>query len=405
MSLALAGCLVGFLVGVSGIGGGTLLTPLLVLVFGLPPTAAVSSDLVVTAVLKLAGSAVHAVRSSAHLGLVGWLSLGGVPAALVGPLVTRLCGPSPALQSGLRTALGGVLLMVALATAWSLARRPPEQPQPLSELRIHRGRTLLLGLVAGLLIGFTSVGSGSVVAAVLLLSHPRLRPTELVATDLLQALPMTLAAAWASSSSATSAPPSPGRCWPAGCPGCCSVPTWPRTSRSGRCAASWSCCSRPPAWPYSPAVNRRCCCRRPPPPGSSWPSTCTPPAVPPPAPLGPRHPSGPESGCPAGPPKRGGPHERNHRHAEGHRSRFRPHRNQLAADRPGAAGPGPVLPHAGDHPSCRPSAPLATGAGCGAAGLGGRLHRLPLQRRLAGLRILARAGRDLPRGQGGTDGP
>lgn len=194
MTLGLVGCLVGLLVGVSGVGGGSLLTPLLVLLFGLPPTAAISSDLAVTAVLRFAGAIAHQARRDVHLGLVFWLSVGGVPAALVGPLMIRLFGPVEPLEHALRVLLGLVLVTVAVVNAWSLRRRSAGQLPP-SQVDVRKGRAVLLGLVTGLLIGITSVGSGSVVVAVLLITHPRLRPSSVVATDVVQSLPMVLAAA------------------------------------------------------------------------------------------------------------------------------------------------------------------------------------------------------------------
>ena len=194
MTLGLAGCLVGLLVGVSGVGGGSLLTPLLVLLFGLPPTAAISSDLAVTAVLRFVGAIAHQARRDVHLGLVFWLSVGGVPAALVGPLMARLFGPVEPLEHALRVLLGLVLVTVAVVNAWSLRRRSAGQLPP-SQVDIRKGRVVLLGLVTGLLIGITSVGSGSVVVAVLLIIHPRLRPSSVVATDVVQSLPTVLAAA------------------------------------------------------------------------------------------------------------------------------------------------------------------------------------------------------------------
>ncbi|UJW29924.1 sulfite exporter TauE/SafE family protein [Saccharothrix sp. AJ9571] len=195
LSLICAGAVVGLLVGLTGIGGGALLTPLLVLVFGLPPTAAVSSDLLVALGLKLTGGAVHQARGDVHWPIVLWLSAGSVPAALVGPVVTKLIGPAPALHSALKTTIGVVLLVVALVTVLAVHRWRPGGARRPDLVAVRRARTVALGAVTGLLVGFTSVGSGSIVAASLLLLYPALRMSALVATDIVQALPMVFTAA------------------------------------------------------------------------------------------------------------------------------------------------------------------------------------------------------------------
>src|SRR4029078_10993436 len=90
--VSLAGLLVGFVVGLTGMGGGALMTPVLVLVFGVQPLAAVSSDLVASMIMKPVGSAVHLRRGTVHSGLVRWLVVGSVPSAFVGVLLLKLAG-------------------------------------------------------------------------------------------------------------------------------------------------------------------------------------------------------------------------------------------------------------------------------------------------------------------------
>ncbi|MDP9441000.1 MAG: TSUP family transporter, partial [Actinomycetota bacterium] len=92
LTLVLAGLVIGVVVGMTGMGGGALMTPALVLFFGVPPLAAVSSDLVVSAVMKPIGGGVHLRRGTVDLRLVGWLCLGSVPSAFAGVLVSRALG-------------------------------------------------------------------------------------------------------------------------------------------------------------------------------------------------------------------------------------------------------------------------------------------------------------------------
>src|SRR6185503_7878760 len=111
--LALAGFGVGMVVGLTGMGGGALMTPMLVLFFDVLPLTAVSSDLVASAVMKPVGSVVHLRRGTVHLGLVKWLSVGSVPAAFSGVLIARSLGGGEDVQNVIRIALGIALLLSA----------------------------------------------------------------------------------------------------------------------------------------------------------------------------------------------------------------------------------------------------------------------------------------------------
>src|SRR3954452_24377293 len=104
-TLALAGLGVGIVVGLNGMGGGALMTPILVLVFGVPPVAAVSSDLAASAVMKPFGGFVHARRGTVNWALVRWLCVGSVPSAFLGVLLLRLIGPGAAIQRWIQLAL------------------------------------------------------------------------------------------------------------------------------------------------------------------------------------------------------------------------------------------------------------------------------------------------------------
>src|SRR2546429_4964278 len=111
--MALAGFGVGVVVGMTGMGGGALMTPILVLVFGVAPLAAVSSDLAASAVMKPFGGFVHARRGTVNWPLVGWLCLGSVPSAFVGVLAIRLLGDDGTIQRTVQYALAGALLLAA----------------------------------------------------------------------------------------------------------------------------------------------------------------------------------------------------------------------------------------------------------------------------------------------------
>src|SRR3954469_12356454 len=117
-TLALAGLGVGIIVGLTGMGGGALMTPVLVLVFGVPPIAAVSSDLAASAVMNPFGGFVHARRGTVNWRMVGWLCAGSVPSAFAGVLLLRLIGDDASVQQTIRVALG-VALVLAAGACWS----------------------------------------------------------------------------------------------------------------------------------------------------------------------------------------------------------------------------------------------------------------------------------------------
>src|SRR5215217_4011838 len=175
-------------------GGGALMTPLLVLVFKVQPLAAVSSDLVAAVIMKPVGGGVHLRRGTVNFGLVRWLMVGSVPAAFAGVLVLRQLGDGAVVQGRIRQVLGVALLLaassiaakgllqarrVALGTASAVSRAFQLRPLP----------TMVIGVVGGLVVGMTSVGSGSLMIVLLLLLYPMLRSSELVGTDLVQAIP------------------------------------------------------------------------------------------------------------------------------------------------------------------------------------------------------------------------
>ncbi|MGN6088516.1 MAG: sulfite exporter TauE/SafE family protein [Actinomycetales bacterium] len=199
VSLAASGLVVGLIVGLTGMGGGALLTPLLVLVFGVPPLAAVSSDLVTSLVMKPVGAVVHLRHGSVERELVRWLACGSVPAACAGALLAGALLRGPTQQSLLKLGIGVLLLASLAATVARLAlqrRRGDTAPHDGGDQLLPLpGRTIAIGAVGGLLVGLTSVGAGSLIIAMLAVAYPRASPGRLVGTDIVQAIPLVGAAA------------------------------------------------------------------------------------------------------------------------------------------------------------------------------------------------------------------
>jgi uncharacterized membrane protein YfcA len=194
--LAAAGFGVGIVVGLTGMGGGALMTPILVLFFGIPPLAAVSSDLVVSAVMKPFGGVVHARRGTVNWRLVAWLCAGSVPSAFCGALLAKAVGGGD-VQNVVRIALGVALLLAVAGLVGKAvyANRSPRESVGADAIRVRPVPTLLLGALGGLVVGMTSVGSGSLIIVILLMLYPMLRANDLVGTDLIQAVPLVTAAA------------------------------------------------------------------------------------------------------------------------------------------------------------------------------------------------------------------
>ncbi|GAA4608633.1 sulfite exporter TauE/SafE family protein [Actinoallomurus liliacearum] len=205
--MAMGSFLVAIVVGLTGMGGGALMTPMLTVFFGVPPLAAVSSDLVSAAVMKPVGSLVHLRRGTVNLRLVAWLCAGSVPTAFCGVLLARALGHGDRLQNVIEIALGVALLIAAsglvirsyLTMSAGGPRRAPRDTSPddapSAPISVRPIPTMLVGAVGGLVVGMTSVGSGSLIIVALLALYPKLTANRLVGTDLLQAVPLVWAAA------------------------------------------------------------------------------------------------------------------------------------------------------------------------------------------------------------------
>ena len=189
---------VGIVVGLTGMGGGALMTPALIFL-GVNPTAAVANDLVAASINKTVGASVHWKHGAPNMKLAGLLVIGSVPFALAGGFIVQAVGGDEEQQTFLTTAIGYALLFTAFTYALRMylqlryvtAGNVLKQEDP----HVRALPTILVGAVGGLLVGITSVGSGSLIMVSLLLIYPTLSAVRLVGTDLVQAVPLVLAAA------------------------------------------------------------------------------------------------------------------------------------------------------------------------------------------------------------------
>ncbi len=196
--IVLGSAVVGFLVGMTGAGGGALMTPMLILLFGVTPSTAISSDLVAAVVMRPIGAGVHLRKGTVNKGLVGWMVLGSVPSAFLGAYLLHLMGNAKGAQQNIEMVLGSALLVGASAMVlrYILDRRAGERRTKLvHEITPHPVRTVAIGAIGGVVVGMTSVGSGSLMIILLLFLYPTLGAKQLVGTDLTQAVPLTAAAA------------------------------------------------------------------------------------------------------------------------------------------------------------------------------------------------------------------
>lgn len=200
MAIVVAGFLVGVVVGLTGMGGGALMTPALIFLGVGEAATVVTADLTAAAVYKTGGAIVHHREGSPNLTLAKWLMIGSIPMALLGPYLIAWVAPPGQLNHVLTMAIGFALLFAAatyairlyLGLRASVGLGGPVGPE---DPAVRPIPTLLVGAVGGLLVGITSVGSGSVIMIALLMLYPGLSAVRLVGTDLVQAVPLVLAAA------------------------------------------------------------------------------------------------------------------------------------------------------------------------------------------------------------------
>jgi len=199
MSLAytVSGLLVGLLVGLTGVGGGSLMTPLLTLLFGFSPATAVGTDLAFASLTKGFGTLAHRAHGHVQWHIVRRLAVGSLPAAVVAILVLKSAGELDAhWLYGIRLTIGISVLLTVLSLLFRkqlldwLSRNPRFQ----LEGRRQAVATVIVGAVIGVLVTVSSIGAGAVGATLILLLYPRLKPAEVAGTDIAYAVPLTAVA-------------------------------------------------------------------------------------------------------------------------------------------------------------------------------------------------------------------
>jgi uncharacterized membrane protein YfcA len=192
-----SGFFVGAIIGMTGVGGGSLMTPLLVLLFGVAPITAVGTDLLFAAFTKAGGAWAHARRGNVEWNIVGWLALGSVPAAIATlGLLPVFVGDHDRISAITNVTLGIALILTAGALLFrekllALYARDEAIPRP------SLGSpwcTLFLGAVLGILVSLSSVGAGALGVTALLMLYPGLAVARVVGADIAHAVPLTLIA-------------------------------------------------------------------------------------------------------------------------------------------------------------------------------------------------------------------
>src|SRR3954451_20030031 len=199
-SIIVAAFCVGTIVGLTGMGGGALMTPALIFLGVGDASTVVTADLTAAALYKTGGAITHAKKGKPNWTLAKWLILGSVPFALAGPwIIHRIAGSGDDLDTLLKKCIGFALLFAAATYALrlliNLRRVRGGGPQADPDPPIRPLVTGAVGALGGLLVGITSVGSGSVIMISLVMLSPGLSALRLVGTDLVQAVPLVLAAA------------------------------------------------------------------------------------------------------------------------------------------------------------------------------------------------------------------
>ena len=193
----LSGFLVGAIVGLTGVGGGSLMTPLLVLVFGIHPATAVGTDLLYAAVTKAGGTVVHSRKGHVDWRITGLLAGGSLPASLLTIWVlSQLPKQSEQVTHVISFALGVALLLTAAAIILRnrLQRFALSHSDDPLHTRYQAPRTVAIGVVLGILVTVSSVGAGALGVAALFFLYPKLPAIRIVGSDLAHAVPLTLLA-------------------------------------------------------------------------------------------------------------------------------------------------------------------------------------------------------------------
>jgi uncharacterized protein len=190
--VSFGGFVVGLLVGMTGMGGGLVMTPMMIFLFGVNPTVAVGTDLLYSSITKMFGAWQHWRQKTVDWTVVKYLSTGSVPGAVLGVLlILFLQGHyASSVESIVGKMLGFTYLIIAVVMVWRFFLRRNQAAQPEGEIKPDRKKMLLLGIIGGFIVGMTSVGSGTLFMAILVLIYP-VAVARLVGTDIVQAVLVT----------------------------------------------------------------------------------------------------------------------------------------------------------------------------------------------------------------------
>jgi uncharacterized membrane protein YfcA len=198
LSYIVSGFAVGLLVGLTGVGGGSLMTPLLTLMFGISPTVAVGTDLAFASATKVAGTFAHRFRGNVHWDIVRRLCLGALPAAVMTTLILKYFGGlDESIGQIIRYSIAGSVMLTVIAILFRTRMQRWMAAHPQYQLGGSRQAkaTIIAGVVLGTLVTISSIGAGAVGATLLVLLYPNLKPAEIAGTDIAYAVPLTAIAA------------------------------------------------------------------------------------------------------------------------------------------------------------------------------------------------------------------
>lgn len=198
LGLVIAGLVVGFIVGLTGVGGGSLMTPIL-LWFGIPPTTAVGTDLLYAAFTKTGGIFVHHKKNNINWSITGWLSLGSVPAAIITLwILNTLKTDTTAMNAIIKFSLGWALLFTSIAILFKhkilVFSQKHAGDKFHKESKTQNGLTIAIGVMLGAVVTLTSIGAGALGTVTLFFLYPLLPTPRLVGTEIAHAVPLTLVA-------------------------------------------------------------------------------------------------------------------------------------------------------------------------------------------------------------------
>ena len=198
LTYVVSGFAVGMLVGLTGVGGGSLMTPLLTLLFGINPTVAVGTDLAFAAITKSAGTIAHRVKNNVHWDIVRYLCFGALPAALLATLALKYFGAlDKHIGQIIRYAIAFSVILTVIAIIFRSRMQAWMNAHPERQLqgRAQVIATIVAGAAIGALVTVSSIGAGAIGATILVLIYPHLKPAEIAGTDIAYAVPLTAIAA------------------------------------------------------------------------------------------------------------------------------------------------------------------------------------------------------------------